>query len=198
MTDTLADYAAEGTAILPHPWNLLALAVIATLAALLLHHVVFRLLRRVVGRTRSEAEEMLVRRLAMPTRFALVALALVLTARGSPPETVRERVAGFVMPAVIGWIALAILQALIEAMKLRADISVEDNLAARRQRTKLTMLSRIATFIIIFVTVGLVLLSIPGVRDIGVTLVASAASRALVGAAAQPALKSLMPACRWR
>ncbi|HBM04043.1 MAG TPA: hypothetical protein DD369_00390, partial [Erythrobacter sp.] len=61
------------------------------------------------------------------------------------------------------------LQALIEAMKLRADISVEDNLSARRQRTKLTMLSRIATFIIIFVTVGLVLLSIPGVRDIGVT-----------------------------
>ena len=36
MTDTLADYAARGTAILPHPWNLLALAVIATLAALLL------------------------------------------------------------------------------------------------------------------------------------------------------------------
>ena len=154
MTDTLADYAAEGTAILPHPWNLLALAVIAT----------------------------------------LVALALVLTAREIPAfETVWERVAGFVMPAVIGWIALAILQALIEAMKLRADISVEDNLAARRQRTKLTMLSRIATFIIIFVTVGLVLLSIPGVRDIGVTLVASAGLAGLaVGAAAQPALKSLI------
>ena len=82
MTDTLADYAAEGTAILPHPWNLLALAVIATLAALLLHHVVFRLLRRVVGRTRSEADEMLVRRLAMPTRFALVALALVVLLLG--------------------------------------------------------------------------------------------------------------------
>ena len=78
MTDTLADYAARGTAILPQPWNLVALAVAATLAALLLHWVVFRLLRRVVGRTRSEADEMLVRRLAMPTRFALVALALVL------------------------------------------------------------------------------------------------------------------------
>ena len=130
----------------------------------------------------------------MPTRFALVALALVLTAREIPAfETVWERVAGFVMPAVIGWIALAILQALIEAMKLRADISVEDNLSARRQRTKLTMLSRIATFIIIFVTVGLVLLSIPGVRDIGVTLVASAGLAGLaVGAAAQPALKSLI------
>ena len=44
MTDTLADYAARGTAILPQPWNLVALAVAATLAALLLHWVVFRLL----------------------------------------------------------------------------------------------------------------------------------------------------------
>ena len=42
-------------------------------------------------------------------------------------------------------------------------------------------------------TVGLVLLSIPGVRDIGVTLVASAGLAGLaVGAAAQPALKSLI------
>ena len=50
-----------------------------------------------------------------------------------------------------------------------------------------------SAYIIIFVTVGLVLLSIPGVRDIGVTLVASAGLAGLaVGAAAQPALKSLI------
>ena len=102
-----------------------------------------------------------------------MALALVLTAREIPAfETVWERVAGFVMPG--DRVDRLILQALIEAMKLRADISVEDNLCPA-PAGKLTMPSRIATFIIIFVTVGLVLLSIPGVRDIGVTLVASAA-----------------------
>ena len=194
MTDTFAQYAARGTAILPHPWDLVALAIAATLAALALHWLAFRLLRRVVGLTDSESDEVLVRRLAMPTRIAVVALALVLTAREIPAfDSAWEKIAGFVMPAVVGWIALAILHALVEAMKLRADISVADNLAARRRRTKLTMLSRIATFIIVFVTVGLVLLSIPGVRDIGVTLVASAGLAGLaVGAAAQPALKSLI------
>jgi small-conductance mechanosensitive channel len=103
------------------------------------------------------------------------------------------KIASFAMPALIGWVAIAILHALIEAMKLRADITVADNLAARRRRTRLAMVNRIATFVIVFVTVGLMLLSIPGVRDIGVTLVASAGLAGLaVGAAAQPALKSLI------
>nr|HAD15333.1 hypothetical protein [Erythrobacter sp.] len=64
---------------------------------------------------------------------------------------------------------------------------------ARRRRTKLAMFNRIATFLVIFVTVGVMLLSIPGVRDIGMTLVASAGLAGLaVGAAAQPALRSLI------
>ena len=55
------------------------------------------------------------------------------------------------------------------------------------------MFNRIATFLVIFVTVGVMLLSIPGVRDIGMTLVASAGLAGLaVGAAAQPALRSLI------
>ena len=78
-------------------------------------------------------------------------------------------------------------------MELRADIDVDDNLQARRRRTRLAIFSRIGTFVIVFVTIGLMLLSIPGVRDIGVTLMASAGLAALaVGAAAQPALKSLI------
>ncbi|KWV95234.1 mechanosensitive ion channel family protein [Erythrobacter sp. AP23] len=194
MKQPIAEIVEGGARILPYPWNLIAFAVAATGAALLLHWIAFRLLRRLANASDSDADTMLVRRLATPTRIALVALALVLAAREIPAfETVWEKVAGFVMPALVGWIALAILHALVETMKLRADITVADNLAARRRRTKLTMLSRIATFIIIFVTVGLVLLSIPGVRDIGLTLVASAGLAGLaVGAAAQPALKSLI------
>jgi len=54
-------------------------------------------------------------------------------------------------------------------------------------------LSRIATFAIVLLTVALMLFSIPGVRAIGVTLMASAGLAGLaVGAAAQPALKSLI------
>ena len=194
MKEPIADIVEGGTRILPYPWNLIAFAIAATGVALLVHWLAFRLLQRLAYKSDSASDNLLVRRLATPTRIALIALALVLTAREIPAfDTIWEKIAGFVMPVLVGWIALAILHALVEAMKLRADVTVADNLAARRRRTRLTMLSRIATFIIIFVTVGLALLSIPGVRDIGLTLVASAGLAGLaVGAAAQPALKSLI------
>ncbi|MDG5750831.1 mechanosensitive ion channel [Qipengyuania sp. XHP0211] len=194
MKQPIAEIIDGGAEFLPYPWNYLAFAAAATAVALAVHWLAFRLLRRFARSSNSESDNMLVRRLAMPTRVALIALALVITAREIPAfEAIWQKLAGFIMPALIGWIALATLHALVEAMKLRADITVADNLAARRRRTRLTMLSRIVTFIIVFVTVGLMLLSIPGVRDIGVTLVASAGLAGLaVGAAAQPALKSLI------
>lgn len=169
-------------------------AVIAIVAALIVHYGLFRLLRRLARGSGSSTDDVLVRKLARPTRYALIALGLVLAASEIPAlETVWEKIAGFVLPALVGWMALAILHAFIHAMTVRADISVPDNRAARRKRTRLAIFSRIATAIIIFVTVGLMLLSIPGVRDIGVTLMASAGLAGLaVGAAAQPALKSLI------
>lgn len=162
--------------------------------ALAVHWIAFRILRRLAKASHSQSDNILVTRLARPTRYAIVALALVLAAREIPAlDEVWRKAAGFVMPALIGWIALAVMNALFDAMALRADVSVADNLSARRQRTRLAIFSRIGNFIIVFVTVGLMLLSIPGVRDIGVTLVASAGLAGLaVGAAAQPALRSLI------
>ncbi len=175
----------------------LEIAIIASLgiaAAWFIHELAFKLLRKLSHGSESEADNILVERLVRPTRYALMALAVVLVARELPQlDAIWERVAGFVMPALIGWIVLAIVQALITAMALQADITVEDNLEARRKRTRLAILSRIATFVIVFVTIGMMLLSIPGVRDVGITLVASAGLAGLaVGAAAQPALRSLI------
>ncbi len=172
----------------------IAAALLGIALALLLHRLLFRILRRVTRDSASQSDDLVVAGLERPTRYAMVALGLVLAAREIPLlEEGWQRVAGLVMPALIGWIALTIMHALVRAMELKADISQPDNLSARRRRTRLAIFSRIATFIIIFITVGLMLLSIPGVRDIGLTLVASAGLAGLaVGAAAQPALKSLI------
>jgi len=172
-----------------------AIAVIVAVAvALLVHRLAFLALRRLASSSETESDNILVTRLARPTRYAMVALAFVLVMPLTPVlEVAWTRAAGFVMPALIGWIALAIMRALFETMALRADTSVEDNLRARQQRTRLAIFGRIGGFVIVFVTVGLMMLAIPGVRNIGVTLVASAGLAGLaVGAAAQPALKSLI------
>jgi small-conductance mechanosensitive channel len=182
------------TSLLPDPLTALIAGALAVGIALVLHAVAFRIMNRMAERSDSDSDGVLIKRLSSPTRVSLVALALVLVAREVPMlAAVWAKVASFIMPILVGWMALAILRALVETMKLRADILAEDNLKARRRRTKLTMINRLATFIVVFVVVGLVLLSIPGVRDIGVTLVASAGLAGLaVGAAAQPALKSLI------
>ncbi len=170
------------------------IAAIAVILALVVHRILFHMLKRFAKASQSESDNLVVKRLVRPTRWALIALAVVLAARETPAlDAIWSRIGSIVMPALIGWMAVAILNAFVEAMILRNDISMADNRRNRRRRTRLSIFGRIATFLIVFVTIGLMMLSIPGVRDIGVTLVASAGLAGLaVGAAAQPALKSLI------
>ncbi len=172
----------------------LLLAAIGVVVALIAHRIFFGILRKVAHASDSPADNVVVASLARPTKWAMVAPGLVLAARETPLfDAVWQKIAGFVMPVLIGWIALAIMHALVKSMELKLDLSAADNLRARRRQTRLTIFSRIATIVIVFVTIGLMLLSIPGVRDVGVTLMASAGLAALaVGAAAQPALKALI------
>lgn len=176
------------------PLVALAAAVLGMAVALALHAFLFHVLHRIARASASEADDIVVNRLVRPTRWAFVAMGVVLAARETPAlASAWDRFAPFVMPVLTGWVAVAVLRAFVEAMVLRADITVENNRNARRRRTRLAIFSRIGTFLIVFLTIAGVLASIPGVREIGVTLMASAGLAALaVGAAAQPALKALI------
>jgi len=169
-------------------------AAIGIAIALLVHRIAYRVIERLAAASEGEADDIVVRHLRKPTRYAMMALGIVLAARETPAlNAVWVKFAGFLMPALVGWMALAVLQSFVNAMEVTRDTAVADSLAARRRRTRLAIFSRIGSFIIILVTAGLMLISIPGVRDLGVTLMASAGLAGLaVGAAAQPALKSLI------
>jgi len=162
-------------------------------AALLVHRVLFGLLRRLAQSNDTDSDDIIVDAMERPTRWAMATLGLVIAARETPAlENVWERFAGLVMPLLLGWIAYALVKAFAEALTHRAELS-DDIAAARSRKTRIAILSRTALLVIVVITAGLVLLDIPGVRDIGTTLLASAGLAALaVGAAAQPALKSLI------
>lgn len=165
----------------------------ALLLAGVLHRAVFALLGRVAARTGTPVDGLVLHRLRAPTRWAAAAVGFALAAKGDPWLAAAWHAAGrFIVPALLGWMAYSVVLAFAAALEHRAEIST-DLAAARSRRTRIAILSRTATFLIVFLTVGLVLFQLPGVREVGVTLLASAGLAALaVGAAAQPALKSLI------
>lgn len=166
---------------------------IAIGAAFALHFALFAVLYRAARLSASPADELVFARLRHPLRWSLVAVAISIAAENDALiARTWDMVARFVVPALLGWVAFALVKALAAALDVHADNAI-DPVAARSRRTRITLFSRSAGFMVVFVTVALILFSIPAVRNVGVTLIASAGFATLTfGLAAQPALKSLI------
>lgn len=170
---------------------------VAVAIAFVIHWLLFALAARLARRGKGQSDDILVAAMRRPTRWLVVLGAL---GAGLQPLTLGPRVgviwsigSKMVFAFLLGWLALSLLRAFRQIVEIHSDITVEDNLKARRRHTRVRILYRIAQFIVGFVVVALMLIAIPGVRTIGVTLMASAGLAGLaVGAAAQPALKNLI------
>lgn len=177
-------------------WQELAISGLAVFLAVVLAYlaylIVFAIVARLTRMSEGVVDDILVDRIRHPIKWSFVAIAVTLAAQTDPAlRDWWEPVARFVRPALLGWIAYNIVRAFTAALELRMADS--DAIASRSRRTRIAILSRVATFAIVIITVGLMLFSIPSVRAIGTTMLASAGLAALaIGAAAQPALKSLI------
>ena len=181
-------------------WELLrtpALAATLIAVALVAHAVVMAIASRIARRTSTLQDEALVRCIRQPSRWIMVALVLLgtdsLAVRGDEAAAALTGAVRVIMPLLWGWLVIAIIRFVHGYIEARSDVSAEDNLAARRRRTRADILARIAIVIVGLVSIGLLLLKIPAVREIGVALVASAGLAGLAfGVAAQPLLKNLV------
>jgi small-conductance mechanosensitive channel len=107
-------------------------------------------------------------------------------------DTVRH-VEALLLIAAATWLGVRMTSAIAEAVAVRYPVQVADNLAARRIQTQTRVLTRSLGSVVVLVGVAFALLTFPGVRNIGASLLASAGIAGLVlGIAAKPILGNLL------
>jgi small-conductance mechanosensitive channel len=102
-------------------------------------------------------------------------------------------VSSILLVIAITWAAIAFIRtAKINFLK-RYDTSVPDNLRMRKLHTQYNILEKILVFIFIVIALGITLMQFEGVRNIGISIFASAGIAGLiVGLAAQKALGTIL------
>lgn len=90
-------------------------------------------------------------------------------------------------------LVLRITGGFFHLLRKRFDLRAKDNLRARKATTQINLLQRVVTVIIVLISVASALMTIPGVRSYGASLLASAGVAGIVlGFAAQQTLGNVL------
>ncbi|HEY6905025.1 MAG TPA: mechanosensitive ion channel family protein, partial [Candidatus Acidoferrales bacterium] len=104
-----------------------------------------------------------------------------------------QRFLGLGVIACVGWSVIVLANVVSDTLYARYSTDASDDLVARRIRTQTLVLRRIVVMIVLILTVGIMLMTFPEVRRVGVSLLASAGLAGLVvGVAARSTLSSLI------
>lgn len=179
-------------------WFVDALVAVAAVGlAFLAYWLVFAVLGRVTRRTAGIVDDALVRHAKRPSGLIAVILALILILPSvSLPDDVKssvEQLLSLVLTAAVGWLAFSLTRAINDVVSARYDLTAADNLRAREIHTRVRVLQRILAATIAIITASVILMAVPAVRQIGVTLFASAGIAGIIaGFAARPVLSNLL------
>lgn len=163
----------------------------------LLTQFAFYLMGRIARRRPDRFRVDLVRTLKAPARLMVPLLAggASLPMLALSPA-VREGLRHVWLVAVIaigGWCLNRLMGLVERSLVHRYPLEAPDNLRARRVHTKLALVQRIVTSLIVMLGAGLVLMTFDSVRNVGLSLFASAGIAGVVlGVAARPVLSNLM------
>lgn len=166
-------------------------ALVSIVLALILHRVGILLLRR-LARSRpftTNATHMAFR--ASQVCLALFAVRVVLTAApdDTPGLSSLSYLGTVALILSLTWLAVKCVESVSATVVQLNPYDVADNLKARRILTQTRVLTRSAYFIIGLLGLSFVLLTLPGARQFGASLLASAGVAGLVaGIAARPVL----------
>jgi len=182
--------------LLAHPWFGPGLAaLIAVPLALLVHRLGGLVLRRLT-RGMPVLHAMLVN-IQMPARFALPLVALQMVWQAAPDDlrfvgSVRH-LNGLLLITAATWLAVRAVNGLADGVLAQHPYDVTDNLRARRILTQTRVLARTANSMLLVAGGAMMLMTFPGARQVGASLLASAGVIGIVaGLAAKPVFSNLI------
>jgi small-conductance mechanosensitive channel len=180
---------------LPDPILSILVLLLSFLLGLLLHKIMFRISTRLAEK-RDLFWRSLVQRTQRPVRLAILtwtlSLGVVIAPLTDNQESVLRHILLLCFIVVVGWMARTALHIWTTVYLRRFKLDAEDNLLARKHVTQSRIMERVAVTVIIAFTISAALMSFPGVRQYGVSLMASAGVAGIVlGLALQPVLKNL-------
>lgn len=179
-----------------HPWLETA---ISALVALLVMAAVYRAGRLALQRLAAPhvTASVVLRHANRPLEFILFLLGLQIVWNNAPSslhliDLVRH-INSLILIAAITWLGIRGIRGVFEAVIARHPIEVADNLEARRIHTQSRVISRMLMSMIAVIGLASILMSFPNIRQIGMSLLASAGVADLVaGIAARPVLGNLI------
>jgi small-conductance mechanosensitive channel len=174
----------------------LGLLAVAIMVALACHRVLFRIATQLVS-ARDLFWRSLVQRTEGPIRLALIIVGLAMAASISPLTAAEANIIRHLLLVcfigLVGWVARTVLHIWTTIYLRRFKLDSEDNLLARKHTTQSRILQRVAAMLIVLLTAATALMTFDGVRQYGVSLLASAGAAGIVlGLALQPLLKNLI------
>jgi len=178
------------------PWTATALlALVAVIAALVLHRLAGAVL------VRATASAPVLRAIVMsaqrPAGAVLPLLALQVLWQVAPNslhfiDGVRHT-NGVLLIGAVTWLGMALISGVSEGIVAGHPMSVEDNLQARSIHTQTRVLSRSAMVLALIAGTAMALMTFPGARQVGASLLASAGVLGIVaGLAARPVFSNLI------
>lgn len=187
FTTPLVDY---------YPWLMVSLAgAVAVTLALVAHYLLVRLARRLARP--SILASTIVEYAEPPARLVMPLFALQFVIAGAPPDLpfvgLAATILSLLLIAALTWLAMRVITGGGEAVIVLNPADVADNLQARRIQTQTRVLTRTLVVFVMLIGAASALMTLPGMRQIGTTLLASAGLAGLVvGMAARPVFGNLI------
>lgn len=169
----------------------------AVLIGLLGYVILFKVLFRFAARPDTSLQHALVKRWRHPAKLLLPLLAVLLTLPSLRfPVEITEllhHLGSLALIGTIAWLLAATILVLQELLLLRYDVTASDNLKARAVSTQVNVLVKIVMVLILIIAGATMLMTFDKVRQVGVSLLASAGiAGVIIAFAAQRSLATLV------